>query len=166
MKHLSDDELQLYLIGKSGDRAEHIARHLEDCSECRRQLAVYKALDRSLEVREDVGFGHGFDEAVMNRIHTLKNKPDWVSDFAVVGFALIGIVGIVLFLILSDTFRNLFSQGFSYIAESVKAYTISSVKFGEWLKFALAALFIVFCYGILDRILMRGKKVNSNYIFL
>lgn len=166
MKHLSDDELQLYLSGNSGEKTEFIEEHLERCTECRRQLAVYKSIDTSLGAREDIGFGHDFDDAVIQGIHNLEKKPNRASDLAVVGFALAGIVGIFLFFFFSATFRDLFVQGFNYMVDSAKVYTDSSGEFSGWLKLAPAAFIVVLCYGILDRLLVHGKRIKSNLMFL
>ena len=90
MKHISDEDLQLYVSGKSGEKTELIEEHLESCMECRRQLALYKSIDAALENRGDGGFGHNFDMAVINGIHRLEKKPNRISDYAVIGFALAG----------------------------------------------------------------------------
>jgi len=166
MKHLSDEELQLYLSGKSEEGTEFIEEHLQNCAECRRQLRLYKSIDSALAVRQEEGFAENFDTMVMNGIRESAKKPQPLTDFVVVGLAFAGIVGIFLLFILSGAFRELFVQGLNQVVESAKTYTASSGKYSEWLKLAPAALIIIFCYGILDRLLVQGKKFGSNYLLL
>ncbi len=96
MKHLTDNEIQSCLHSLTSDERVRIEGHLNDCSDCQKQLLLYKKLGDVVNSASSNPISDGFETAVMGRLRGARRLNRItniiVTAIASIGFALIGVI--------------------------------------------------------------------------
>ncbi len=162
MRHLTDEQIQLYLDGEVPCDAG-IENHLQRCAICQQRLQLYRAVCKGLE--EDVGFelAPGFAESVMARLATTPEKETQGSLLNLI----LGICGTVFTLSLALYFLDIktLTHGLvSFAAASIRfaelfvaSFKIVTTGLGDNVGTILFTILILTVFAILDRILLRYR---------
>lgn len=72
-EHLSEEDLQIFAIGQQLQDTEMI-QHIESCTSCREQVAVYTLLLTGIKELPAAGFNFDLAAAVLNNIQPIKTR--------------------------------------------------------------------------------------------
>jgi hypothetical protein len=106
-KHLTDDELQQYVL--SGSSANNdIAAHVHACGDCRTRLEDYRVLIKGIEQQPAPVFDFDLQELVLSRLPAPaeKNRADNLSPWIFIGPTVIA--GGLIIYFFGDYFSSLF----------------------------------------------------------
>ena len=96
MKHLTDNEIQSYLHGLTSDERACSEDHLNGCSDCQKELLLYKKLGDVVVSSSSNPIPKGFERTVMERLRCTQRQERLndviVTTFAFIGFALVGAI--------------------------------------------------------------------------
>ena len=99
MKHLTDDEIQSYLHRLQPDERVRLKDHLNGCSDCRKQLLLYKKLGDVVVSASLKPIPEGFETAVMGKLRSVQ-RITRITDIFVFAIAFLGFIlmGLIVFL--------------------------------------------------------------------
>ena len=164
IKHLSDNEIQLYLDNKKNDNS--ITEHIYACESCRTLLSNYELLYSSIEC-EEISLSDNFSLNTMSLIHGLEAESSYSSR----NIILIGVSGILLSLL-----SMVYIVGYEVILQYIKDISFVEMftykqsaeaelnRYGSIIKIGLSGGIILLFYTQLDKILSR-LKTNRISIF-
>ena len=89
-RHLSDEEMQILALGQQIE-VPGIKQHLDGCTSCREQVALYKMISSGIKAQPPAAFEFDLTTAVLQQIQPARNKKTGVNLWPVffIVFALI-----------------------------------------------------------------------------
>jgi len=164
--HLSENEMQEYLEGVSGDKRPEIEDHLKQCEACRVQITAYRHIFKGFNREPENIFSEDLEDTVLEKIRTTDPVKSKVKNplFYLLP-AGIGLGMIVAFIIRSDTFSVLAEQ-YNFITQEVllTITAFSDLLNSSNLRIEYLIIFLVFflIYSTLDRVFFSNEYKNDN----
>jgi len=72
-EHLSEEELQTFAMEQQS-RDEKMIQHIESCTSCREQIAVYKVILSGIKEQPAVSFNFDITDIIINQLQPVKTK--------------------------------------------------------------------------------------------
>jgi hypothetical protein len=136
LKHLTDDEVQLYVDDKKQCGIE-ITQHINSCEICKARLETYQLLIKGIKQQPQYSFDFDLSESVLQQLpqQSIKTSNDrslsWI--FISIGIALVAGVSIYFSEYMSALFKNFGTTILIYLL-IVSAVTIIAVLFLDLYK--------------------------------
>ncbi|MCP4725538.1 MAG: hypothetical protein GY863_10900 [bacterium] len=164
--HLTENEMQEYLEGASGDKQPEIEDHLKQCEACRVQITAYRHIFKGFNGEPENIFSDDLEEIVLEKIRTTDPVKSTVKNplFYLLP-AGIGLGMIVAFIIRKNIFSVLTEQ-YNYITREVllSITALSDILNSNDLRIEYLVIFLVFflIYSTLDRVFFSTEYKNEN----
>ncbi len=162
IKHLTDEQLQLYLDGGKSKENLLIEAHLNKCKDCLQQLEAYQLVFVELKTEPEEVFSLGFESVVIDKIHDKESKIIRIKNFflyaAAIIFGAIISIYVLLSIQISESIEHIFVDkwvGAKYTYDYI--FSISS-DLNISIEVFISAGIILLFYGFFDRILMFSKN--------
>ena len=128
LKHLTDEEIQLYVIEKENDD-ENVVQHVHSCELCKAKVEAYQLLIIGIKQQPAPSFGFNLSELVLNKLpQSIKTSNDrllsWI--FISICIGLIGGASVYFSKYISALFKSFGTTSLIYLL-GVSAVTIISV---------------------------------------
>ena len=161
MRHLTEEELQIYLDERDANLAPALLDHVKACPHCRVVLRRYQALYRSLE--EDaliIPPPHLADQVIVRvRADAMTRTRSEHADLAITlvfsATALLLFFAYVDLAMLAEGFRSIFTQISEFALAPVPLATEYIEGLGQGLNLVLIGTVIILTIAIIDRLLPR-----------
>ncbi len=157
MRHLSDEEIQDFLEGETGNR-EAIAAHLSACPECRMELSLYRELYQQMAADGGFQLSPGFADRILQKAGPPpRDAAHWPETAVVISVLLAGL-GTLFYLLYPEVQlvglqRSLLALG----------------EISQWMATRLAGLLmlsgaIVALFGNLDKIIAVFQHLRTDRV--
>lgn len=169
MKHLSDEDIQNYLDGKTLQKRDHIDNHLKTCIHCQDLLNQYRDLYIDLKREPEFQLSEAFTPVVMKRL-TLTSRRSLLFRIAKdlllgIGFLWITAVAIsIAYFIDSKPWEELFKQSTNIMSTIKTTFFVST---NHVLSDLIGKPYLLLCAGstlliiaIIDRLLFQPKYTH------
>ena len=136
LKHLTDDEIQLYVDDKKQCGIE-LTQHINSCETCKARLETYQLVIKGIQQQPQPSFDFNLSELVLSQLppQSIKASNDkslsWI--FISIGTLLIAGVSIYFSEYMSALFKNFGTTILVYLM-AVSAITITGVLFLDLYK--------------------------------
>lgn len=162
LRHLNDNEMQIYLDGNLSSENTWIPTHLENCNFCQEQLKQYENLYAALSNDRDFNLSENFSRSIISRLQEEAetfNLQIWYLVLSVVGL----IIGVGTTLYFTELKPLL--DGFTKISEVLKYFNLDELSVvknyveGLNIDFTLLgfALFIIIIFSAIDSFILKAK---------
>lgn len=164
MRHLTDEELQIYLDEGDGNLVPALLDHLEACPHCRIVLHRYRTLYRGLEEDASIIPSPHLADQVMRGVHAdaMARRQSERADLAIMLLSF----ATALLLVFAYMDRTMLAEGFQSIFTQIGEFASAPVTlvidyiggFNQGSNLAVIGLAIILTIAIIDRLLLRELR--------
>ena len=170
MKHLSDEVIQCYLDNSIPEKMNDIKKHLDTCSSCRENLAVYENIYAELENEAEFQLSPNFAGRVADKVLTTP-KFAYKTNF----FNILLITASMLFMIIfaakyidfetiGQTTVNSMIPSLNIQPDQMMKIESQSVNSILRFKFLFLGVGILGIFFLIDKIMLNRKFVKSKFV--
>jgi hypothetical protein len=156
MRHLTEEEIQTYLDGPSGEHDTGIVRHLRTCKQCREVLETYKALYDGLSADPAYAIPHDLAGSVLSALglgkteRRLRVPGDVVLIACAIATMLVGLVAFADLRPLLDSLSAAFRPVVAYLGVHLESSHARLSENGGTPTILLTGFLILALTGLLD----------------
>ncbi len=155
MNHVSDEEIQAYLVRGTLSNREHFFEHLRNCELCRKQLAAYRVVYETLKNDEGMLLSADFSEKVVREVAGDTRTNERLREFLLIGLSALVSIGTFIWMI---NLQHLFQIG-KTLVHSITTTLVTEIPFLNRINLSLliSGLLILLFINLLDNVLHTMK---------
>ena len=157
MKHLTDDEIQTYFQTGRSDKWLQIEDHLNNCTDCQKQLLLYEKLGEMLVSTSSRPIPKRFEKAVMERLQRTKRQKR-KSDVIVTFVALVGISIAGAIVLLTPQLKEIVTNYLMDVWEYGIQCTLAADGSTDALTVPLLGIILLMLFESVDRLVATRLK--------
>ncbi len=162
MKHLTEDEIQIFLDGIDLSVQKELQAHIQSCKSCQRKVQIYQRIYQQLEkVQPEVTLSESFSIQVMRKI-----KEKSASRFLWLEYLLfvVGGIGSLMMIVLyspKNWFSRLILQSGKLMKDSFQKFFTETTAFIHKTniqpEMLLAISVIILLFLIIDKLFIQSR---------
>ena len=160
MKHLTDHEIQSYVVGVTQNKTE-LENHISLCRYCQNQLAIYKMIFSELKTDIGTSFSPNFAQSVIAQIEAARErKINFIESCLLAAAIMIGLV-LTWYYVDLKPISEFFAEGYHHVTDYSRSLSFVPQIPSNWLdansSLILLAGVILILAGLLDSFISRHK---------
>lgn len=155
MNHLSDEEIQAYLLGEKLQDNKQVTEHIRNCKICQEQVAAYRLIFGGLTEDEGMLLPADFPEKVVQKVSVRFRATERIREPLLIGLTAVFAIATFLWMIDIEHFLQLCNR----LVHTVATSLINELPFLSHINLTMliSTLVILLLINVFDSILQNIK---------